>query len=113
MAFRGDIEALILASLGDGPKFGYDIARFVKEKSGKVLKLGEGQLYPVLHRLERQGQVASKWELPKGKTPRKVYQLSELGAKSLEVKRKAWKEFVKGVEGVLSAASAKPEAAHG
>lgn len=101
MAFRSDIEALILASLEGGPKYGYDIARHIKERSADRLKLGEGQLYPVLHRLQKQGMVEGEWEIPEGATPRKMYALTEDGRARLMQRRKDWRGFIQGVSAVL------------
>lgn len=113
MTFRSDIEALILASLEAGPKYGLDIARHIKERSAEKLKLGEGQLYPVLHRLQKQGMLEADWEIPEGATPRKVYRLTIEGSKRLAEKRKAWKSFVTSVEGVLGTVGMKAEVDHG
>lgn len=109
MAFRSDIETLILASLEGGPKYGYDIARDIKQRSADRLKLGEGQLYPVLHRLQKAQRVTADWEMPEGATPRKVYSLTPEGMKKLSEQRKAWKAFVSSVEGVLSTQTLKLE----
>lgn len=113
MAFRSDIETLILASLEGGPKYGYDIARDIKSKSASHLKLGEGQLYPVLHRLQKAGRVEAEWEMPEGATPRKVYSLTPEGTKRLTEQRKAWKLFVASVEGVIAGQTLKLEADNG
>ena len=101
MKFRSDIETLILASLEEGAKFGFDIARHIKAKGGDGLKLGEGQLYPNLHRLQREGMVEAAWEMPEGETPRKVYRLTAKGTKRLAEGRKNWRAFVTSVESVI------------
>ena len=104
MNFRSDIETLILASLEDGAKFGFDIARHIKGRSQDGLKLGEGQLYPILHRLQRQGMVEAVWEMPEGETPRKVYSLTAGGKSRLADGREKWAAFVTSVESVIKPA---------
>ncbi len=52
---------LVLAILGEGESYGYAILKRVSELSGGHLQWTDGMLYPVLHRLERQGLVAAKW----------------------------------------------------
>ena len=52
---------LVLAILAEGDSYGYAIIKRVAEVSGGHLKWTDGMLYPVLHRLERQGYVAAKW----------------------------------------------------
>ena len=52
---------LVLAILAEGDSYGYAIIKRVTELSGGHLQWTDGMLYPVLHRLERQGHVAAKW----------------------------------------------------
>lgn len=112
MKFRSDLETLILASLEHGRKFGFEVARHIISRSQDGLKLGEGQLYPILHRLHREGMVSAEWEMPEGETPRKVYSLTEKGRGKLAEGRQLWKEFVSSVEAVISPTPSK-DAANG
>ncbi len=76
---HGDLPALILAVLGDGPSHGYAIARSVERLSDGALHLKEGTLYPALRVLEQDGLIVGTWEQqPKG-ADRKVYTLTESG----------------------------------
>jgi PadR family transcriptional regulator PadR len=52
---------LILKSLLPDARHGYAIAQAIKARSGDVLQVEEGSLYPALHRLEVQGLLASEW----------------------------------------------------
>lgn len=103
MAFRGDLEALILAVLLEGPKHGYEISKQIKAMSGKTLQFGEGQLYPALHKLEEAGSVQSTWEPQDGKPPRKVYALTESGRGKLEAKKGEWMKFQESISLILGA----------
>lgn len=106
MAFRGDLEALILATLDDGSAHGYEIAQRIKAVSEEALAVGEGLLYPALHALEREGLVAAEWVIREGKPNRKVYQLTETGRGALARKRKEWQRFAAGVSAVLKPGAA-------
>ncbi len=97
MKFRSDMEAMVLASLVDGPKHGYAIVKAVRTRSDDVFRLGEAQLYPVLHRMEESGWVTGVWEPVEGKPARKVYQLTDPGSKVLDQKRREWQEFSEAV----------------
>lgn len=101
MAFRGDIETLVLAALADGPKHGYDITKALHARSSSVLKFGEGQLYPVLHRLEEAGLVVADWEVQEGRPNRKTYQLTPAGFGRLDEARQEWERFSAGISQVL------------
>lgn len=101
MAFRSDLDALVLGVLKDGPMHGYAISKALKKTAGGMLRLGEGQLYPALHKLERTGMVQANWQPQQGKPPRKVYALTDQGRCELERQRKVWEDFVLGVNLVL------------
>ncbi|MCW5591362.1 MAG: helix-turn-helix transcriptional regulator [Burkholderiales bacterium] len=102
MRYKTDLEAMVLAALGDGPAHGYGIVRTIRARSEGVLKMGEGQLYPILHRLEEEGLVGGDWEMQDGKPPRKVYTLTEAGHGALESRQREWGAFANAVARVFS-----------
>ncbi|HLK13429.1 MAG TPA: helix-turn-helix transcriptional regulator [Fimbriimonadaceae bacterium] len=111
MAFKGDLEALILGVLNGTTLHGYEIAKRIRESGGDTLAVGEGRLYPALHKLEAEGKVAGKWEPREGKPPRRIYELTEGGHRELEEQRTAWKSFASGVGSILLAGA--PEVTRG
>lgn len=96
----GTVEMLVLEVLSEANLYGYRIVRSVLERSQGTFELKEGSLYPALHRMERQKLLASYWEQADGRR-RKYYKLTAAGKKALIEKRDEWKEFSKGVNGVL------------
>jgi len=107
MTFKNGLDGLILATLKDGPKHGYLVSKAIKGKSEGVFKLGEGQLYPTLHRMERDGFVSSTWEQQETKPPRKVYEITPEGSEELARYQKTWAKFSGGVSSVLMGSIAK------
>lgn len=105
MAFKSDLDALILGVLQDGALHGYEIAKRIRSHGSAALKVGEGQLYPTLHKLEENGFVRSSWAPQEGKPPRKVYELTEIGKAELAIKKQAWETFMDGVSAVLTGKS--------
>jgi len=81
---------LVLAILAEGESYGYAIIKRVSELSGGKLQWTDGMLYPVLHRLERNGLVAAKWGESETGRRRKYYRLTKEGRAELEVERKRW-----------------------
>ncbi|NOT25647.1 MAG: PadR family transcriptional regulator [Acidobacteria bacterium] len=81
---------LVLAILADGESYGYAIIKRVSELSDGHLQWTDGMLYPVLHRLERHGLVASKWGASDSGRQRKYYRLTRQGRTQLEEDRKRW-----------------------
>src|SRR4051794_41925997 len=69
---RGQLDALLLAVLAEGPRHGYAIAEELRGRTGGELELAEGTLYPALHRLERDGLLESRWSTDAPRRPRGV-----------------------------------------
>ncbi len=82
--------SLVLAILAEGESYGYAIIKRVKDLSDGELLWTDGMLYPVLHRMERNGLVASKWVSPSSGRRRKYYRLTKAGRAELEAERKRW-----------------------
>jgi PadR family transcriptional regulator, regulatory protein PadR len=113
MAFRGDLEALVLGVLEDGPLHGYEISKRIRLRSGDVFSFGEGHLYPCLHGLERSGLVNAQWQPQEGKPARKVYAVTDAGVAELSKKRKDWAKFSDAVSAVLIVPKQGKEATRG
>src|SRR4051812_22433475 len=80
---------IVLSILARGESYGYAIIQDVKERSGGNLEWSEGMLYPVLHRLEREGLIESFWQEANGRK-RKYYRLKNEGTKALSEERRQW-----------------------
>lgn len=81
---------LVLGILADGESYGYAIARRVHELSDGKLEWADGMLYPLLHRLERQGFVTATWRTSDEGRRRKYYALSDAGRRALAEHRSQW-----------------------
>ncbi len=87
-------EVLILAVLREGPKHGYQIALDVEEVTGGVYAFQHGTLYPILHRLEKEGLIAGQWDRS-GSRRKKVYEPTASGREHLKAE---WAEIEKALE---------------
>jgi PadR family transcriptional regulator PadR len=101
MAFRSDLEAVILSVLESGPQHGYAIVKQLIDTSDGLLKLGEGQLYPALHKLESMGMVEAEWLPQEGKPSRRIYKLTEAGRSELKLRRQSWSKFKSSIDAVM------------
>ena len=81
---------LVLAILVEGDSYGCAIIKRVAELSGGHLQWTDGMLYPVLHRLERQGYVAAKWSESENGRRRKYYRITKEGRAHLTAQRQQW-----------------------
>jgi PadR family transcriptional regulator, regulatory protein PadR len=100
---QGTLDLVILKTLTWGPAHGYAIARWIEQLTGEVLRVGEGSLYPALHRLEEREWVAASWQLSESKRKTRVYRLTAKGRAQLRVEFGSWKQFVEAVGKVLDA----------
>ena len=82
---------LVLAILAEGDSYGYAIIKRVTELSGGHLQWTDGMLYPVLHRLERQGYVAAKWRASDNGRRRKYYRITKEGRAELAAQQQQWR----------------------
>ena len=81
---------LVLSILAEGESYGYAIIQEVRKRSDGQLEWTDGMLYPVLHRLQREGLVTSKWKTADSGRKRKYYRLNTHGKKALSIERQQW-----------------------
>jgi len=98
---QGTLDLLILKTLSWGPAHGYAVARWIEQLTGEVLRIGEGSLYPALHRLEERGWLSSTWHLSSTNRRTKVYRLTAKGRLQLRAEAGAWTQFAEAVYKVL------------
>ncbi len=98
---KGNTATVVLAILDEGPLHGYQIAKEMKRRSDDALQLGQGVLYPILHRLEDRGLIVGEWEQSVGTPSRKHYAITDTGRTELKSKRIEWSAFTKAMAKVL------------
>lgn len=81
---------LVLSILGDGPSYGYAIIQLVRELSQEHLEWTDGMLYPVLHRLEKEGLIESEWQTSETGRERKYYKLTDSGRTARKFEKEEW-----------------------
>ena len=97
---NGVPELLLLKLLDRRPMHGYELVRAIETATSRTLEFGEGCIYPVLHRLERQGALVSRRETVAGRS-RLVYRLTAAGRKKLVESLASWQRVVAAVNQVL------------
>jgi transcriptional regulator len=103
---QGTLDMLILRTLLFGPAHGHEIAKYIQRTTDDVLQVEHGSLYPALHRLEKKGWLAAKWETPKDRNREfKYYRLTPAGKKQLVEQEAKWAKLADAIGRVL----ARPE----
>jgi len=98
---RGTLEMVLLRLLSEGEMYGYEVASELARRSRGRFEVGDGTLYPVFYRLEKEGYVEPTWRPQDRGVPRKYYRLTPDGAEALETLMAEWRGFVEGVERIL------------
>jgi transcriptional regulator len=102
---QGTLDMLILQTLQWGPQHGYGISQSIRGRSGEVLQVETGSLYPALHRLEKQGWVTSQWKQTDSNQRAKFYRLTPAGKKQLLSEQARWTQIVTAIAGIMNPAA--------
>lgn len=92
---KGNMSLILLSSLVEGEKYGYEITKTVYNLTNGTIQLKEGSLYPALHKLEKQGMVEGYWvQQEHGKPDRKYYRITDDGHKAVHQEKEKWKLYM-------------------
>ena len=94
------VDLMILTLLAEEPGYGYSIQKRLQAASRGLVQLQAGTLYPLLHRLEVEKLVSSRWEESTGRR-RKYYALTAAGRRRLQTQGQRWTEFVDALRPLL------------
>ena len=98
---QGTLDLLMLKALSWGPAHGYSVARWIERLTGDALTIGEGSLYPALHRLEERDWIESEWKVSEHNRRAKFYRLTAKGRQQLRAETASWMSFVEAMSKVL------------
>ena len=94
---QGTLDLLILKTLSRDPLHGWGIAKRIQLLSNEELSVGQGSLYPALHRLETQGWITAQWKDSDLGRSAKFYSLTRDGRQQLERELETWKRLSSAV----------------
>lgn len=98
---QGTLDLLILKAIALQPLHGWAISERLQQISDEALRVGQGSLYPALHRLERRGWIRAKWAVTENNRRAKYYELTRAGRKQLEAETAAWRRLAATVGQIL------------
>lgn len=98
---QGTLDLLILKTIAREPMHGWGIAKRITALSGEVLAVGQGSLYPALHRLEQQGWMRAEWKDSELGRSAKFYSLTRQGKAQLERELESWNRLSSAVHLVI------------
>jgi PadR family transcriptional regulator PadR len=101
---QGTLDLLILKTLVRAPLHGWAISKRIQLLSRDALSVGQGSLYPALHRLEQQGWIQAEWKASDLGRNAKFYTLTREGKKQLERELKTWERLSSAVRLLIETA---------
>ena len=98
---QGTLDMLILRALQWGPQHGHGIGQALRARSDDALQIEHGSLYPALHRLEREGWIASEWKQSEANRRARYYRLTPAGKRQLSREQSKWQAVVRTIARVM------------
>ena len=98
---QGTLDLLILKTISRKPLHGWGIAKRIQMLSGDTLSVGQGSLYPALHRLIKRGWITFDHGTSDNNRQAKFYRLTPKGRKQLSVETTKWEKLVRAVSSIL------------
>jgi len=102
---QGTLDLLILKTLALEPMHGWGVAQRIQQISKDALQIGQGSLYPALHRLEYRGWIQSEWAASENNRRAKFYSLTTAGREQLAEERAQWDRMAAAIALVLGEAA--------
>ena len=98
---QGTLDLLVLKALEAGPRHGYGVAAWVRERTEGAIEIEDGALYTSLHRMARRGWVASQWGVSENNRKAKYYELTGAGRRRLSAEVASWERYAHAMSRVV------------
>lgn len=98
---QGTLDMLILRAIANEPQHGWAIALRIQHVSNNVLQIGQGSLYPALHRLEYKGWIRAEWGASENNRKARFYSLTKAGRKQLDAELENWNRLTGAINLVI------------
>jgi transcriptional regulator len=98
---QGTLDLLILKVVALAPTHGWAIAQRISQMSNDVLQVGQGSLYPALHKLEQQGWIEAEWRDSENNRRAKYYTLTRAGRRALKQEAAQWERLASAISLVV------------
>ena len=95
---KGVAPVVVLEILSRGAMYGYELSEALSQRSGDILTLGRGTLYPLLYNLEAKGLVVAEWQDGENKSRRRYYSITGKGKDQLASQKEQWGRLQEGVK---------------
>jgi len=94
---KGALQLCVLGLLSKRDMYGFELVGEISQH----VKIAEGTIYPLLKRIKDEGFVTTYLQESQEGPPRKYYQITELGRRTLAELQEEWKSLVEGIKNIL------------
>ena len=101
---KGIAPVVVLEILSRGQMYGYELSQAIEQRSGDILTLGKGTLYPLLYNLEAKKLIKGKWQQANSGRKRRYYSITSKGKSQLAKQKAQLKELTAGLNLVFGGA---------
>ncbi|MBA7567517.1 hypothetical protein ES708_09229 [subsurface metagenome] len=101
---KGIAPVVVLEILSRGQMYGYELSQAIEQRSGNILTLGKGTLYPLLYNLEAKKLIRGKWQQTNSSRKRRYYSITSKGKGQLAKQKAQLKELTAGLNLVFGGA---------
>lgn len=98
---QGTLDLLILKALAIGPMHAWGISNRIQQMSGGAFQIGQGSLYPAVHRFENRGWVTSYWRTTENRRIARFYDLTTDGKRAVDEEIAAWRSYASAIDLVI------------
>lgn len=98
---QGTLDVLILKALSHEPMHGWGISDRIRRMSREAFRVGQGSMYPALHRYERRGWVTSYWRTTANNRLARYYDLTATGRLALGAEIARWRAYRSAMDLVI------------
>lgn len=98
---QGTLNVLILKALSVDSMHGWGLSARIAQLSGNYFSIGQGSLYPAVHRLEKRGWITSHWRTTENNRIARYYELTPDGRRALGEEIEAWRRYARIVDRVI------------
>ena len=98
---QGTLDLLILKALAIGPMHAWGISNRIQKMSGGAFRIGQGSLYPAVHRFESRDWVTSYWRTTENRRIARFYELTTDGKRAVDEEIAAWRSYASAIDLVI------------
>jgi transcriptional regulator len=100
---KGTLDVLVLKALSWSPMHGFEVTRWLEERSAGTLEVNDSALYQAVYRLEERGLAKASWGTTENNRRARYYEITPSGRRHLAEETVRFLRYAETVSGILTA----------